>query len=674
MKYLLSITLALAVSALGIFILPQSANAANKSDFNPGYIIDDAVFYNSGAINATQIQNFLESKNPNCDYNGTQSAADWGYPSLTHAQLAEKLRTGKITISGVDGSKFHAPPYKCLTRYNQSTPQMEAASGYCNAINSATRTAAQIIKDVANACGINPQVLIVLLEKEQSLVTDKWPLNRQLQNATGFACPDTAPCDPAYGGFFYQVYYAARQFKVYKANPNSYNYRAGRNNNIYWHPDLTRCGSSTVYIQNQATAALYIYTPYRPNSAALNNLYGTGDSCSSYGNRNFWRIFTDWFGSTTIQVIGGIKTKHDAMGGNDGPLGRPTVNELCGLAKNGCVQSFENGMIFWTSATKGQAVVGAIRDLYRSISYERSVLGYPKSGEIATSSGAVYQQFEGGSIYWKSGIGAFVVRGGIGEKYTALGGPTGSLGYPKSKEACNLPGGGCAQTFENGKITWKSSVGAFQVANELYDKWNQVLSKNASYIGYPASDSKVTSEGIYQLFESGLIHQNNSNQIFAIGGGMYSSYKRVKSNIDNVGMPISNEVCTSTGCSQQFSKGETYWTSSTGGFTMWGGIRTKYLSVNAAAGHLGYPISDEIALQNGGAYRKFEHGRIYWKSGLNAFVIYGGIGNKYISVGAEKSSLGYPKSDEIKVGDTIHQEFEHGKIYWKSGTSAWIQL
>ncbi len=31
----------------------------------------------------------------------------------------------------------------------------------------------------------------------------------------------------------------------------------------------------------------------------MNNLYGTGDGCSAYGNRNFWRMYTDWFGSTT---------------------------------------------------------------------------------------------------------------------------------------------------------------------------------------------------------------------------------------------------------------------------------------------------------------------------------------------------------------------------------------
>ncbi len=56
-----------------------------------------------------------------------------------------------------------------------------------------------------------------------------------------------------------------------------------------------------MYIENQATAGLYIYTPYVPNQAALNNLYGTGDGCSAYGNRNFWRTFTDWFGSTRQQ-------------------------------------------------------------------------------------------------------------------------------------------------------------------------------------------------------------------------------------------------------------------------------------------------------------------------------------------------------------------------------------
>lgn len=240
---------------------PQPAEAANASLFNPGNIISNAVFFDGSSLDAGAIQNFLNSKVPSC-------------------------RAG----------------YTCLKSYSQSTPAL-ARDAYCGAYpGSGGESAASIIANVGRACGISPKVLLVLLEKEQSLISDTWPVDYQYRNATGFGCPDTAPCDPNYSGFFYQVYYAARQFQKYAATPNSWNYKAGQANNIRYNPNVA-CGSSSVYIQNQATAGLYIYTPYQPNQAALGNLYGTGDGCSAYGNRNFWRIFTDWFGSTTGSTL-----------------------------------------------------------------------------------------------------------------------------------------------------------------------------------------------------------------------------------------------------------------------------------------------------------------------------------------------------------------------------------
>jgi hypothetical protein len=86
--------------------------------------------------------------------------------------------------------------------------------------------------------------------------------------------------------------------KIMDNDPNWYTPYQPGSNIILWHPN-SGCGTSELNLLNRATAALYNYTPYRPNQAALNNLYGTGDGCSSYGNRNFWRDFTDWFGSTT---------------------------------------------------------------------------------------------------------------------------------------------------------------------------------------------------------------------------------------------------------------------------------------------------------------------------------------------------------------------------------------
>lgn len=256
----------------------QAGGTLSGSQFNPGRIIDDVVFYNHNTMTPSQIQAFLNAKVPHCDTNGDK-------------------HYGGTTRRAYSAARGISTPFICLKDYKQSVPAVvNGGSDLCkNSISAGTKTAAQIIYDVAKACGINPQVLIVLLQKEQSLVTDDWPWPIQYRSATGYGCPDTAPCDSEYYGFFNQVYQAAKAFRRYEANPTWYNYRHGRNNTILWHPN-TACGSSTVYIENQATASLYIYTPYRPNQAALNNLYGTGDGCSSYGNRNFWRMFNDWFG------------------------------------------------------------------------------------------------------------------------------------------------------------------------------------------------------------------------------------------------------------------------------------------------------------------------------------------------------------------------------------------
>jgi putative cell wall-binding protein len=54
-------------------------------------------------------------------------------------------------------------------------------------------------------------------------------------------------------------------------------------------------------LRTVATAALYTYTPYQPDKAALSSS-SQGDACSSYGNLNFWIIYTDWFGYPQIDV------------------------------------------------------------------------------------------------------------------------------------------------------------------------------------------------------------------------------------------------------------------------------------------------------------------------------------------------------------------------------------
>jgi hypothetical protein len=234
----------------------EPARAASGADFDPGMIISDAKFFDGAAMSRADVAGFLQARVPRC-----------------------------------------ASGYVCLTNYVEDIPS-RSGDARCSSLQASRLSAADIVYWVGRACGVSQAALLVLLEKEQGLVTDSTPSARQFRSATGYGCPDTADCDSNYYGFFNQVYNAARQFKVYQATPTRWNYQAGRANTILWHPTAS-CGSSQVTIRNQATAGLYIYTPYRPNGAALANLYGTGDSCSAYGNRNFWRLYTDWFGSTS---------------------------------------------------------------------------------------------------------------------------------------------------------------------------------------------------------------------------------------------------------------------------------------------------------------------------------------------------------------------------------------
>ena len=333
--------------AITPFSVPVPSNALTGSEFQAGRIIDDVKFYSNDTMSVAQIQAFLNAKVPTCDTNGIKPA--YG-----------------TTRAAYGASVGHPAPYVCLKDYSQSIPGVvNGGSDLCKqSISAGVKSAAQIIYDVSIACGINQQVMLVLLQKEQSLVTDEWPWTTQYRSATGYGCPDTAPCDAEFYGFFNQVYQAAKAFRRYEANPNGFNYKSRRNNTIYFHPgpcqtrdgsgnctnyfgrfgsspDIQYCGNTNIFIENQATANLYIYTPYQPNQAALNNLYGTGDNCSAYGNRNFWRIFTDWFGSTLGAPDYSCKDSSNVVGSLSGARAVSTKN-VSGVAQQKIAITFLN--------------------------------------------------------------------------------------------------------------------------------------------------------------------------------------------------------------------------------------------------------------------------------------------------------------------------------------------
>ena len=349
-----SMFLIAAMAAVGVVTVEgehSPAEAANPAWFNPGQIISDSAFYNSGSMSAADIQRFLNGKVAVC--------------------RADPTRPG------------------CLKDYRLSTPEVTGVAGRCSSLPAKNNiSAAEIIYDVAIACGISPKVLLVKLQKEQGLVTSTNPSPRAYEFALGMDCPDTpAGCSAASAGFFWQLYKGAGQLNWYSNPAGSFTWlRPGATISRPYQANNAGCGSQSFVLENKATAALYYYTPYVPNQIALANLYGVGDVCSAYGNRNFFRDYTDWFGST---IGGSFLIKGDGpdvfMIVDETKFRIPTPELLTSLAPLGPVGTVPNAHLdrFTTIGDMGGLARNAVDGSYFFI-HNGSRLAFANCDEIAT--------------------------------------------------------------------------------------------------------------------------------------------------------------------------------------------------------------------------------------------------------------------------------------------------
>jgi len=211
-------------------LTPAYAQTTANDSFNPNYIIGDDEVLDSSAMSLNEVKDFITGQGGFLATYSTTSCTD-------------------DDLYNPDGK------YKPC-----SGPVMSAA---------------EIIYDRAVANKVNPKFLIVLLQKESSLVdSNKVPSQTRLDWAVGYGCPDNSACSPRWQGFWRQINSASLTFRDYMDNPSYYRYKAG---GTY---TLTNTGRDpiTVTPANQATAALYNYTPHVYN-----------------GNYNFYIIWQRYF-------------------------------------------------------------------------------------------------------------------------------------------------------------------------------------------------------------------------------------------------------------------------------------------------------------------------------------------------------------------------------------------
>lgn len=193
-----------------------STNSLDQN-FNPNFILDDQDIFDLGDMNLSRIQNFLSSKGA----------------------------LGKMKVLDIDGIE---------------------------------KSPAEVIWRVSTSYKINPKYLMALIQKEQSLVEDSDPSQKQLDWAAGFGvCDSCSMNDPAiqnFKGFASQIEWAAKQHR------EKYLFQLlGRGTTIsgYAPGKLSMVDSQPITPVNQATAMLYTYTPHL------------------HGNFNLWNIWQRWF-------------------------------------------------------------------------------------------------------------------------------------------------------------------------------------------------------------------------------------------------------------------------------------------------------------------------------------------------------------------------------------------
>lgn len=306
----LCIALSAIVLVASIFMALQPTTSAA---FNRNRIIDDSVFNRSNSMNAAQIDAFLNARPNSC--------------ISPNSGFQAKVPSGYSPSGGFTYGDFGS--------------------------------AGQVIATAAQVYGLNPQVLLVTLEKEQSLVTGRnsstycYGTEHKYAAATGYGCPDSGGSYSWYGislyrrhgaertnvegtcvnsavkaGFSQQVIRAAWLLKFgqqrslgnvgwavitgswdnsddlrscYGGPMTQGNFKVCPNGPTTYYDGWRTIDGQATHMDTGATAALYWYTPH------------------FNGNQNFYNLFTSWFGSV-YGTPSNLNLKFENLDGGTAPV------------------------------------------------------------------------------------------------------------------------------------------------------------------------------------------------------------------------------------------------------------------------------------------------------------------------------------------------------------------
>ena len=197
-------------------------------------------------------------------------------------------------------------------------------------------------------------------------------------------------------------------------------------------------------------------------------------------------------------------------------------------------------------------------------------------------------------------------------------------------------------------------------------------------LGPPSSEETATPDGSgrFRHYRDASIYWSPGTGAHEVHGAIRAKWAGMGWERSPLGYPTSDERTASdrVGKFNLFQNGAIYYSPQTGAYALYGGIGDKWKQLGAERSLLGYPQTDEKATPDGiGRFQHFQHGSIYWHSQTGAHEVHGAIKDHWASLGWERSSLGYPVSDTIRSGNGWYTNFQNGAIFWSPQTGARVE-
>ncbi|MBP3088521.1 hypothetical protein EML15_05095 [Corynebacterium sp. sy017] len=128
-----------------------------------------------------------------------------------------------------------------------------------------------------------------------------------------------------------------------------------------------------------------------------------------------------------------------------------------------------------------------------------------------------------------------------------------------------------------------------------------------------------------------------------------------------LGACTNNEYPLGAGKAEDFVGGRVYWSENTGAKALTGKINAYYSKIGGPTSWLGFPVSEENRLDNGG-FAVFERGAVYWSEETGAHAVPRDFVDTWGTVGWEKGELGLPVAEPVMKDDILTQQFQGGFI------------